>query len=311
MEDFAGSTPTLLDAWLDWKIKPEFQVLAGKVKVPVGLERYQSREYNLMNEFGYPTSLAPNRDIGIAIHGGLFGNALDYYVGGFNWVPDGGSSVTSADGSVNLAARLFANPFRQSENRALQGIGFGVAGTYGDGAGTPANYSTVGQQTFYSWRSGVAVDGTTWRLVPQIYYFNGPFGLLGEYAVSSQEVRSGANQGTVQNKAWEVTASWVLTGEDATFSGVKPARPVGFGEKRGWGAWQVVARATELDIDDDAFPTFANPATSASRARSYGGGLNWYLNPMVRISANYNWTTFSGAARPDENSFITRVQFRF
>ena len=189
-----------------------------------------------------------------------------------------------------MAARLFATPFVNSDNRALKGLGFGIAGTFGHDEGTPAGYRTVGQQTFFRWNNGVVDDGTVWRLAPQIYYFNGPFGLLGEYAISSHELRSGATSGTVENTAWQVTASWVLTGEDATFRGVKPGKPVGFGEKKGWGAWQVVARATELDVDNAAFPTFANAATSASKARSYGGGLNWYLNPMVRISADYNWT---------------------
>ena len=39
MPDLAGTTPTLRDAWLNWKINPHFQVLAGKRKLPVGLER--------------------------------------------------------------------------------------------------------------------------------------------------------------------------------------------------------------------------------------------------------------------------------
>ncbi|MBI3853255.1 MAG: porin [Verrucomicrobia bacterium] len=311
MPDFAGTTPTLLDAWLDWKISPYFQVLAGKVKLPVGLERFQSRENNLLTEFGYPTSLVPNRDIGIALHGQVLNGALDYYVGAFNGTRDGGSTVVDSEDDKSVAAWLFATPFAKSDNAALKGLGFGIAGTYGNDEGTPSNFNTVGQQAFYRWRTGVANDGTTWRIVPQAYYFYGPFGLLGEYAISSQKVRSGTTLGTIQNQAWEVTASYVLTGEDATFRGVKPAKSVSFGEKRGWGAWQLVARVTELDIDDDAFPTFANPATSASRARSYGGGINWYLNQQVRISADYNWTALSGAALRDEHALITRVQFRY
>lgn len=311
MEDFAGSSPTLLDAWLKWNPDPRFQLVAGKSKLPVDLEREQSREYNLTTEFGYPTSLAPNRSIGVAARGLLLGGILDYYIGGFNSTADGGSSVTAASGSFSGAGRLFVQPFLNSGNSALKGIGFGVGGTYGEFEGTPSGYSTVGQRPFFSWNAGVVDDGTQWRLLPQIYYFNGPFGLLAEYAISSQQARSGANQATLENRAWQATASWVLTGEDATFNGVKPKHPFGFGENRGWGAWQVVARATELDVDNDAFPTFANPASSASKATSYGGGLNWYLNPMTRISADYNWTTFAGATRPDENSFIMRFQFRF
>jgi phosphate-selective porin OprO and OprP len=310
MPDFAGTTPTLLDAWLDWRISPGFQVLAGKTKLPVGLERFQSREYNLMTEFGYPTSLVPNRDIGVAIHGATPEGGLDYYLGAFNGTTDGGSSVTNPDDDEVLAARLFASPFRHDGPAGLQGFGLGIGGTYGNGGGTPSNYSTVGQQTFYRWLSGVVIDGTTWRLDPQVYYFYGPFGLLGEYATSSQRVRNGSAFGTVRNRAWQVTASYVLTGEAATFGGVKPKKPADFARGQ-WGAWQLVARVTELDIDNDAFPVFANPAASASRARSYGGGLSWYVNSLVRVSADYNFTEFQGAPLGNEHVLITRVQFRF
>lgn len=263
-----------------------------------------------MTEFGYPTSLVPNRDIGVAIHGEAVEGALAWYLGVFNGTPDGGSTVTNPDNDETLAARLFTRPFSKGGPAMLQGLGFGVAGTYGDAGGTPANYNSVGQQAFFHWLSGVVIDGRTWRLDPQFYYFYGPFGLLGEYATSSQRVRNGAASGTVRNQAWQVTASWVLTGEHATFNGVKPAkpaRPAG----GGWGAWQVAARVTELDIDPAAFPAFADPSTSASRARSYGGGLNWYLNSMLRITTDFNFTGFQGAPRPDEYVLITRLQFRF
>jgi phosphate-selective porin OprO and OprP len=310
MTEFAGSSPSLMDAWLNWRISPWFQVLAGKSKVPVGLERYQSRENNLMTEFGYPTSLVPNRDLGIALHGEVFEGALDYYLGAFNGTTDGGTSVSNPDDDESLAGRVFARPFAGTGTWALQGLGFGIGGTYGNAGGTPANFSTVGQQTFFTWGSGVVIDGMTWRVDPQLYYYCGPFGLLGEYAISSQRLRKGASSGTVRNSAWAATASWVLTGEDATFNGVKPAKPADPFNGQ-WGAWQIAARVTELDVDDAAFPVFSNPGNSASRARSYGGGVNWYLNSMVRISTDYNYTVFHGAPIPDEHALISRVQFRF
>ncbi len=207
MPDFAGTTPTLLDGWLDWKINPHFQVLAGKVKLPVGLERYQSREYNLLTEFGYPTSLVPNRDIGIALHGNIV-DGLEYYLGAFNGTSDGGSTITDSGDDKSAAARIFATPFAKSDNAALKGLGFGIAGTYGDSEGTPANYRTVGQQTFFRWASGTANDGTTWRAVPQLYHFYGPFGLLAEYAISHTRTQNARPRIPLKTR-WQVSASWV------------------------------------------------------------------------------------------------------
>jgi phosphate-selective porin OprO/OprP len=119
-----------------------------------------------------------------------------------------------------------------------------------------------------------------------------------------------------------VSASWVLTGEDASFSGVTPKRP--FDPREGkWGAIQLVGRYAELDVDNDAFSGFANPDASASAAQAWSVGLNWYLNRNIRANANYSRTVFTdgGAStassapaavtRQPEEVFFTRLQLAF
>jgi phosphate-selective porin OprO/OprP len=113
----------------------------------------------------------------------------------------------------------------------------------------------------------------------------------------------------------------VLTGENATFAGVTPQHS--FDPHNGqWGALQVVGRYEELDIDNAAFPVFANPATSASAAQAWSAGLNWYLNKNIRFNASFSHTTFTGGGgagttapaivtRQAENVFFTRVQLAF
>jgi phosphate-selective porin OprO/OprP len=312
MPDFAPSPSTLLDAWLKWNLKPALQIQAGKVKLPVGLERAQSREYNMFNEFGYPTSLVPNRDVGVNVQGRLAAGALSCYLGVFNGTTDGASiATTDPDDDKDIAFLLFATPFARNKNTALAGLGFGIAGTEGQHREKPSSYRTVGQQVFYSWRNDVLVDGDISRLVGQLHYFGGPFGLLAEYAVSSQELRAGTVEAELDNSAWVATVSWVLTGEDATFRGVKPRRNIDF-SSGGLGSWQILARATALDVDDGAFPIFGDPDSSASEAFTLGVGVSWYLNPQVRISLDYNWTDLEGlASLQDENAIILRTQFRF
>src|SRR5688572_9433146 len=91
MADFAsGVTQTtanngsILDAYLNARLLPGFQIQAGKFKEPVGLERLQSWRNLLFVERGFPTQLVPNRDTGVMLHGGLWSNALYYQVGAFN-----------------------------------------------------------------------------------------------------------------------------------------------------------------------------------------------------------------------------------
>src|SRR5439155_7532958 len=63
----------LQDGYLNVHYWPEFQVQVGKFKPPVGLERLQSGANLLFAERGLPSQFTPNRDVGLQLHGELFG----------------------------------------------------------------------------------------------------------------------------------------------------------------------------------------------------------------------------------------------
>lgn len=315
------------DAYLTAKLWPELQLVAGKMKEPVGLERLQSGANLLFIERGYPTQLLPNRDVGFAAQGDLFANGLNYTVGLFNGVADGGSGdFDSADSDKDVAARLFAHPFKNAESDALKGLGIGIAGTYGEREGTLRSYFSQGLQRIFTYRTGTGTspatanvlgDGANWRFTPQFYYYWGPLGLLGEYAVSSQEVRQdngGAPiRDTLEHTAWQVGISYFLTGEQNSFKAVTPKRALTLGGD-GWGALELAARVGQIKLADAAFPTFANPASNATRSTSYGVAVNWHLNRNVKLSAGYDFTEFEGQPGTtfdggDEHVVTTRVQF--
>jgi phosphate-selective porin OprO/OprP len=252
-----------------------------------------------------------------------FTGVLNYSIGAYNGVGDGrNSSNVDFDDEKSVAARLFVHPFLKTEIEPLKGLGLGVAGSYGNvegSEGLPSSYQTEALQTFFNYRSGpnFIADGDLWRISPQGYYYWGPFGLMGEYVLASQNLSAVTNItfGNIHNQAWHVSASYVLTGEDNGFRGVTPRN--NFDPREGhWGALQLVARYSELKLDDEIFPTFANPDTAAERATALGVGLNWYLNRNVRASANFIHTDFEGGEegtvpRQDENAFLTRLQLAF
>jgi phosphate-selective porin OprO and OprP len=325
MPDFGEGKTVLQDAYAELKLAPPFNVRAGKFKSPVGLERLQSGTDMAFIERGYPTSLLPNRDVGVQVGGGFASNALTYAVGVFNGVVDGGSGDSDGNDGKDVAGRLFLQPFVASDLESLSGLGFGIAGTVGDPEGTQSapglpTYKSVGQQTFFSYRTGtnlagtVIADGNQTRISPQAYYYLGPFGLLTEYALSSIDVRKGSTAGTLDNDAWQVVASYVVTGEKASFKGVTPRRD--FKPSAGtWGAVEVLARYGELNVDEGAFGDFADPKKSAESASSAGVGLNWYLNKGLKVSLNYDQTSFEGGDaagdRPEEKALFSRVQVAF
>ena len=341
--DFAPSSgPTIFDAYGNYRYAPWAQLRSGKFKTPEGLEQLQEDVNISFNERSLASDLVPNRDVGLQLWGDIKGGLLSYAAGIFNGVGDEQNSSNAAfENEVEFAGRLFTQPFKSSDLTALQGLGFGVAGTSQNGTsntkdlptttgGTLPGYTTDGQQQFFAYNPAigtVVASREHWRLSPQGYYYYGPLSLLGEYAISDQGVRNTTTgaQAYLQNTAWEVSGGWVLTGENASFGGVTPLHP--FDPHNGqWGAFQVVARYAELNIDNAAFPVFANPAYSASTAQAWSTGLNWYLNKNIRLNASFSHTTFTGGGastgsgattspgvvtRQPENVFFTRVQLAF
>jgi phosphate-selective porin OprO/OprP len=327
--EFAG-TVQILDANINAVLSPAFQVRVGRFKTPIGLEQLQSDPVAFFNERSVVTNLVPNRDVGIQLHGDLFTNRLNYAVGAFNGVLDGGNSAASTttstlnpEGDFTTVARVFATPFVNDKDSALKGLGFGVAaGTGNYKAGNTLNaYRTDGQQTFFAYNAATATDGTATTISPQAYYYHGPLGILAEYVSSSAELVRGTNAREVTNTGFNLSAGYVLTGEDSSYKGVTPA--TNFNLAAGtWGAFEVVARYAEVDIDDDVFvgaTPLAVAATNATKVSTVGLGLNWYLSKAIRANFDIFQNKFdfegarptTGALSDDELAFISRIQVSF
>jgi phosphate-selective porin OprO/OprP len=310
----ANNDAYVQDAYFTARWFPEFQFVGGKMKEPVSLERLQSGANLLFVERGYTAQIAPNRDVGFLFQGDLF-ETLNYQLGVFNGVADGGSAdIESADDEKDVAARLFAHPFRRTEIEPLKELALGVAGTYGNQEGALRSFSSPGQQRIFAYAADAVADGDHWRVAPQGYWYWGPFGLFGEYVVSNQEVVNGAAADQLEHTAWQVAASYVLTGEKNSWRGITPRRPFSL-SNGGWGAFELAARYQELSLDDDTFPAFASGASSASEAKSWGVGLNWHLNRNFKLQVNYEKTDFDGGTsellRDGEQIIFTRAQIAF
>ncbi|HZR80320.1 MAG TPA: porin [Candidatus Binatia bacterium] len=326
MPDFAGATFTLYDAYVDLKPFGDWAKLrVGKWKPPVGLERLQSATAINFAERAAPTNLVPNRSTGAAVWGTPWKGTLLYEVGAFDFSPDLGNVNINLDNTFMFAGRVFAQPFVTTDVAPLQGLGVGIAGSYGFEEATQTSpdlptYRSFGQAAIFRFVTGddlattAIQDGNSSRFTPQAYWYWGPFGSLFEYVQSRTPVTLGDTSDTLDNHAWEVTASWVLTGEDASFRGVTPANPFDPWNGR-WGAFEVVVRYDSLDIDKDAFKLgLASASNSVQRATGFGGGLNWYWNRNIKIMLDYYHTGFlkgqrgGTGNRPAEDAVIGRVQ---
>lgn len=331
--ELAG-TVRILDAYGDWKITDDdlLRFRFGQFKTPVGLERLQSASNLLFIERGLATNLVPTRDIGLQLHGKAFDGILSYSVGAFNGVNDGYDARGNLDTNdgYDVDGRIFAYPFKATGIDFLQGLGLGFAGSWGTETGPVSNsssdgrriqYVSAGQNTFFRINDagGTAFDGDRFRYNPQLTYYYGPFGLLSEYTVTQQEFARGGKQQTLINQGFTAQASYVLTGEDAGYEGIKPAHPFNFKEG-GWGAWEVAARYGFLDVDSAAFDgdpaTRLATASSVSGANAWAVGLNWYLNTNFKFQLNFEQTYYNGGDglvgdKPTENAVLSRLQVSF
>lgn len=317
MPDFGGGSASLQDGYLNLRPWTFAQFQTGKFKSPFGLERLQSGTALTFIERGLPTELGPNRDVGAMVHGEWNEGLVSWQAAVMNGVIDGGSGDADTNDDKEIVMRAFAHPFRELAFEPLQGLGVGFAATFGDQE-NPASerYRTSGRNTFFRYANNVLEDGNRVRFSPQAYWHWGPFGAMFEYVRSSPQLRLGDAEIEPDIDAWQIAASYVITGEAASYRGVTPLKPFR-GSEGGWGAWEVAARYHELRVDDEIFDAgFASRTQSAERARAWTLGVNWYMNPFVKVSLDFDQTFFEdggadGGDRPTESAILSRFQVAF
>jgi len=114
---------------------------------------------------------------------------------------------------------------------------------------------------------------------------------------------------------WYAALTYSLTGEEhqydpttASFRGLRPAKPLG--SQGGYGAWEIKARYSDIDLD-------FNPLTTAAAGGIFGGkqdvwtvGLNWYVNNAIRFALDYDNIRVSHINAPSTNISASAIALR-
>ncbi len=318
MPDFGNGVLVLQDAYVDARFSNAFRVRVGKSKTPIGYEILVGDPFLLFPERSLASGLMPNRDIGLQALGDLAGGRVAYAGGLFNGIPDGTSASAASDvdsgDSKDLAGRVVVQPFRRTVDPGpLNGLGFALGASRGNQQGAlPAFRTSVGQR-YFGYVTSASADGTRVRFTPSAFYYRDALGLFAEYMRSTQTVAAAATSTDVTNQGWQVTGSLVLTGEPGADRGVRPR--VNFDPTAGeWGALQLVARYSQLSIDDAVFAAALAGSGSVAEAHSFIVGVNWYPAYFIKYYATFERTEFEGGVAPDrptENAFVVRAQVAF
>ena len=339
--DFGGGTTVLQDAYLGLDVAEWLRFRFGKFRPPFGLERLRPTSNLSLVEFGLPTLLSPNRDVGAMVHGDLFGRFFGYAGGIFNGVPRQQKAPTSRSSNAKeFDGRAYFRPFAPLGTEQFGRLFVGVATTFGRIYGTPTNpnlgspsatpaYKTPGQATDFSYITAatgvtpattntVIANGPHNRYGAYLYEAIGPLSVMGEYYLSDQEVGlAGPGNAWIHNRAYQAQATLFLFGGDASYDYVHVAKPLDFAEGN-FGALELAGRAGHLDIDKRAFPSYASPSGSVRGATEVTAGVNWYVSDNAKFVVNWDHTEFQGGAksapelaighREAENLWLLRAQ---
>jgi phosphate-selective porin OprO/OprP len=140
---------------------------------------------------------------------------------------------------------------------------------------------------------------------PEVAWVFGPLSLQGEYmhAFVDQVHNANTNFG-----GFYAQASYFITPgdnrayrtEEGAFARVMPVNNFSI-DGQHWGAWEVAARFSRLDLGSHNI--------EGGTEDDVTGGINWYLNPVARITINYVWAHLESVG--DSNIVQGRFQLSF
>jgi phosphate-selective porin OprO/OprP len=119
--------------------------------------------------------------------------------------------------------------------------------------------------------------------------------LQGEHFWFDVARRASANLPDPDFTGYYLQGSWVLTGESrrynpvtGSFQNPRPRAP--FGAAGGWGAWELAARFSRMNLNfNEGLEGTAAPADSVRGGdqQIWTLGVNWFPNPNVKVMLNY------------------------
>jgi phosphate-selective porin OprO/OprP len=302
--DFAGGDAAFKDVYMGYNGIPYVgNIRVGQFKEPFSLEELTSSNQITFLERALPNeAFVPARNTGIMLHNAVLDQRMTYAGGYFHDTDDFGDETS--DHEQVFTGRLTGLPLYEDEGRML--VHLGAAGRW-RAPGTETARFRARPEIHNSQRfidtgdfdaDSLASAGAEFATVL------GPASLQAEYVYQYVDAAGG------NDPAFDglyVFASYFLTGEhrpykltEGAFEPVKPKR--NFSIKDGaWGAWEVAARYSQADLDDEGI--------EGGELRNTTVGLNWYLNPNYRIMGN--WVHTHRKAEGSGDLFGVRFQVFF
>ncbi len=319
------------DAYVDLKATDAFNLKAGHFRVPFSLDGLTgSTGHDFVNRSLGAGTVSPGRDIGVMLHGRTKGRGFTYAVGVFDGdddVDQVGAFFDDDKGASSLgrttAGRVTVQPFDALNDlpRGLRNLEIG--GNITRSAVPEGLNGFAGRSVYrYDFFEQVYVKGNRVRAGVDAVFMAGPTSVKAEW-IQAWDERLKQGLGDVDlpkatTRAWYISGTWLLTGEQKSDASVRPTRPLLQG---GFGAIEAAVRVERLGFGSasaNGEPAFANPRAAnllGNHDTVVTFGLTWYLNRWLKLQNNAIHESFDDAERapiPGRAtywSYVTRLQF--
>ena len=299
--DFAQEgRPSFLDVYAGLNDLP----LLGRVRVghflePFSIDRVQSNRYLTFMERGLPSqAFSPGRNMGLMANNTWLGEGGTWGIGLFRTDSDVWGDAQGDGSDTAITSRVTCLPWYDSSCPDSRYFHVGMSGSGRDAADNTIRFrarpeaqlgSTFPNVPFFVDTGFIPADSFM-LLGLEAAIVDGPFSVQAEYFHVPVD---SIGFGSLGFDGWYVQSTYFLTGEHRSylreygvFTRLHPYRDfLRFaGEDddyfvRGPGAWEVAVRLSRLDLNDGDIR--GGVLTDLSI------GLNWYLNPYMRVTSNY------------------------
>jgi phosphate-selective porin OprO/OprP len=313
--DFAGGESAFKDVYMGLRgLGPVGSIQVGQFKEPFFLDEQTSSNYITFMERPLGNAFFPDRNVGVMVFNNLADKRVLWQVGTFRASdpsePFGDVFSNFSDTDWDAAVRLTGLPLWADDGSRYLHLGAGYVHRF---RGESERYRQRPESHLadrFVDTGTLSASGTN-LFDAELAWVHGPLAIQGEYTHSLVDGDSGQKDVGFWGAYGQV--SYFLTGEHKVyepeygrFGRTKPK--ANFDPAEGeWGAWEVAARYSYLDLDDRN--------VEGGRLWDVTAGINWYLFPNARIMFNYIHADLSGrqAAPPAFNVGGTGdiVQTRF
>lgn len=300
-EEETDKRPVFKDVYLGIRGLPFGYLKMGHFKEPFSLEQLTSSRFITFMERSLADAFVPARNTGFTLSSTALNNRMTWAAGLFRETI--GTGLEQSEGGYNLTGRVTALPWYEDKGAKLLHIGAAYSfrnpeDTLAYDSKPEAHLASDFVETSTIAINRANIVGLESALIC------GPFSLQGEYMLADLDRKHSSSEPTFDG--FYVQGSYFLTGEHrkyktsaGAFDRVKPKENFSYGD--GPGAWEVAARYSQIDLSDSG--------VSGGKLKDITVGLNWYLNPNMRIMWNYVRSDLDNVGNAD--LFLMRFQVDF